>query len=438
MASAATVPRRLLGRLDGIAILVGVVLGAGIFRAPSVVAQNVDSGWAYLAVWALGGLVTLAGALAYAELGAAYPHQGGEYRFLTRAFGRPVGVLFAWARCAVIQPGAIAAVAFVYGDYLNGVAPLGPYGAALHGASAVIALTALNLIGTLESKTVQRLFTAVDLAALAGLVVAAALIAPSEAGGSTLPAPAETGALGLAMVFVLLTYGGWNEAAYLGGELRDPGRNTAPVLLGGVALVTALYLLVNAALLYGLGLEGLRESAAPGADLARLAGGEFGVLLLTAGVAVAALSTLNGTLFTGARSLAALGEDLPPARRLGLWSARGSTPAAAVLAQGAAALTLVALGAATRTGFQAMVDYTAPVFWGFLLLVGLAFFVLRRREPDRPRPFRAPAAAAALFTGACAYLLWSSLAYTGWGALLGVGVLALGLPLLLIKGRALT
>ncbi len=430
-------PRRILGRLDGIAILVGVVLGAGVFRAPSVVAANVDSGWAYLGVWALGGLVTLAGALCYAELGAAYPHEGGEYRFLTRAYARPVGVLFAWARCAVIQPGAIAAVAFVYGDYLNEVAPLGPYGPALHAASAVIALTALNLIGTIESKTAQRLFTGVDVAALAGLILAGALVAPAApAVTETSAAAGASGAAGLAMVFVLLTYGGWNEAAYLGGELREPHRNTAPVLLGGVALITALYLLVNVAFLHGLGLEGLRASQAPGVDLARRVAGEAGVLALTAGVAVAALSTLNGTLFTGARSLAALGRDLPPLRRLGLWSERGFSPQPAVLIQGVASLALVALGATTRDGFQAMVDYTAPVFWGFLLLVGAALLVLRRRDPARPRPFRAPVLAAPVFIAACAWLLWSSLAYTGWGALGGLVVLALGLPLLLIKGRA--
>jgi len=429
-----TTPPRTLGVAAGVAILVGVVLGVGVFRAPQVVALNVTSEAAYIGLWLLGGAITLIGALCYAELGSAYPHEGGEYHFLSRAYGRPTALMFAWARGAVIQPGAIAAVAFVYGDYMARIAPLGEFGPAWHAASAVAALTGLNLAGTLQSKTAQITLTLVDLAALGALIVAGLAFGEPGAGPAASAAPANPAA-GLALVFVLLTYGGWNEAAYLGGEVRRPERDMLRILAIGVGVVIVVYTLANYAYLRGLGLEGLRAADAPGAELMRQTLGEGAAAALAAGVAVAALSTLNGTLFTGARTFAALGRDLPALGRLAVWSAHGKNPRGAILVQGLGSLLLVGLGGATREGFQAMVDYTAPVFWGFMLLCALSLFVLRRRDPATARPFRAPLypLTPAIFALSCAGLLYSSLAYTGAGALWGVAILALGLPLLLLK-----
>jgi amino acid transporter len=238
----------------------------------------------------------------------------------------------------------------------------------------------------------------------------------------------------MAMIFVLLTYGGWNEAAYLSAEMRDPQRNMVRVLVLSTVAVTAIYVAANAAFLSVFGLEGLRASQAVGADMMRLAAGDAGAVLLSLCVVAAALSTLNATIFTGARVYYALGQDLAVLPRLGLWDARGLNPANAILLQGAIALALVVFGAVTRGGFQAMVDYTAPVFWFFLLMVGLAVFVLRRREPGRTLPFRVPLypVTPALFCLTCLYMLYSSLAYTGTGALVGIAVVLAGLPLLLL------
>jgi APA family basic amino acid/polyamine antiporter len=237
------------------------------------------------------------------------------------------------------------------------------------------------------------------------------------------------------MVFVLLTYGGWNEAAYLSAEVRDVGRNMVRVLMLGTLVLTALYGLMALGYLHAFGLEGLRASQAPAADLMRLAAGERGAVVLAVTVCIAALSTLNGTIFTGARVYYALGRDLPVLRRLGVWDPRGLNPAKGILVQGAIALALVVFGAATRDGFQAMVDYTAPVFWFFMLLVGVALFVLRRGEPGATLPFRVPLypLTPILFCLTCAYLLYSSLVYTGLGALVGIAVLLAGVPLLWVS-----
>jgi amino acid transporter len=205
------------------------------------------------------------------------------------------------------------------------------------------------------------------------------------------------------------------------------------VLLGGIAAITALYLLANIAFFRALGLDGMAKSEVVAADLMRNVVGEGGAKFISLLIAVAALSTINATMFTGARTNYALGRDFSLFSFLGQWRDRANTPANALLVQGAIALALVLLGTVTRQGFSTMVDYTAPVFWFFFLLVGAAVIVLRRREPNIERPFRVPLypITPILFCLVCIYMLRSSVAYTGVGALVGVGVLVVGVPLLL-------
>ena len=426
--------RPTLSVFDGLSFLIGIMIGTGIFRTPQLVAANVDSVTMFIGVWLVGGLVTLLGALCYAELGAARPHAGGEYHYLSQAYGPAVGLVFAWARGTVIQTGAIATVAFVYGDYATTVIPLGPYGTAIHAAIAVAVFTAINLIGTKQGKWTQHLFTMMDLGAIAIIVVAGFFIASSAAPA---PSPSEGsmgGAIGLAMVFVLLTYGGWNEAAYLSAELRDVRRNMARTLIISVGVVTLIYLLVNLAYLNVFGLAGLARADAVASDLMRTAAGNTGAAILSLFICCAALSTLNATIFTGARVYSALGNDIRSLKALGIWQARGAHPANALLLQGIIALALILLGALTRDGFKAMVEYTAPVFWFFMLMVGLSLFVFRWRYPDAPLPYRVPLypITPALFCATCVFMLYSSLAYTGVGALVGLAVLLAGTPLLFL------
>src|SRR5690606_20221069 len=280
---------------DAVAILVGVVVGIGIFGFPPLVAQNAPSAAAYVGLWVAGGLVMLVGALCYAERGSAYPDAGGEYAFLGRGWGADVALLFAWARCSIIQTGAIAAVAFIFGDYAQVLLPLGAHGPAIYAAIVVAALTVLNVLGSTESRRVQWVLTVVSVLALVamalgGLILgdggaAASAVAsstgePAQAGGAAMTGNATdwrelAGMLGMGMVFVLLTYGGWNEAAYLSGEIRDVGRNMLRVLLLGTAVIVALYVLVNLAYLHVFGLEGLRSTHAVGADMSRLLAGPW-------------------------------------------------------------------------------------------------------------------------------------------------------------------
>jgi basic amino acid/polyamine antiporter, APA family len=428
-------PRQLLSVSDGVVLICGMVIGAGIFKAPSIVAANTSGTAEFVFAWVLGGLVSLCGALVYAELAARYPETGGEYAFLSRGLGRGVAFVFAWSRMTVIQTGAIAAVAFVFGDYASEIFRLGDHSSAIYAALAVLALTALNVVGTLESKSLQKLMQALLFAGLLFIAIAGLV-----AGGSAKPAPAAGGggSFGLAMIFVLLTYGGWNEAAYLSGEVRDARRNMMRILLFGILAVTVVYLLVNLAYVSALGLEGMKTSKAVATDVMRAVTGEKGALLIALIVCLAAATTMNAAIFTGARTTYAMGRDFALFGRLGAWRESGSTPANALLLQGAIALLLVWAGSFTPDGFSAMVAYTAPVFWTFFYLTGTTLLVFRGREAEPPA-FQVPLYphVPIAFAVMCIYMLYSSIDYVrnpdfgpkfGNLVLAGLIVMAAGIP----------
>jgi amino acid transporter len=435
-APATAAPRASLSTLDAAAMLIGIVIGIGIFKTPSLVANFVPNETYFIGMWVLGGFVTFVGALCYAELGSSRPSAGGEYQFLKDAYGPSVSVLFAWARCSVIQPGAIAAVAFVLGDYANVLLNLGKYGPAIYAVAGVLLMTTVNFVGTLQGKQTQLVLSLLTVSAV--LVVAVAgFFAPDVARVPTPPRDVVWGMVGLSMVFVLLTYGGWNEAAYLSGELKDVKRNMVRALMLGVIVIVTLYVLINFAYLHALGLDGLRKSNAVGADLMKIVAGQNGAFILSLIVTCTALSTLNGTIFTGARSYYALGRDVSLFNRLGIWEERGQTPANGLLVQGAIAIVLILFGSTTRDGFEAMVAYTAPVFWLFMFLVAISIIVFRMREPTRELPFRVPVypLPPLILAAACAWMFYSSLAYAGWGSIMGVIVLAIGIPLIFLQRK---
>jgi basic amino acid/polyamine antiporter, APA family len=429
-------PQRLLRRVDAIAIIVGIVIGAGIYKTPSVVAGITgDSGWMF-AVWVLGAAISFIGALCYAELATTYPDAGGDYHFLTRAFGRSVGFLYGWARATVIITGAIALLAFVFGDYVSTILSLGAHSTAWWAALIVIALTAINIIGLRVSVRTQNVLTTVEVTGLAAVVLAG-LVAPSTAHFDPPPFATSPQAdkLGGAMIFVLLTYGGWSEAAYIARELKA-GRAIVDALLASLAIIAVGYLGVNAALLNGLGFAELAESKAPAIDLMARAFGQAGANALAVFVAIATLTSINATMIVGARGDYAIGRDWPALEYLGRWNVLRAAPIIAYLLQAGIALLLIAFGAMQFDGFEAMVNFTAPVFWAFLFLVGVALFVLRARDPHAVRPFVVPLypLTPLVFCASCAFLFYSSVAYAAsndavhialWLMLTGVAALAI-------------
>jgi basic amino acid/polyamine antiporter, APA family len=423
------VPRPSIGLFDAIALIVGLVIGAGIFETPALVAANNNSETAVLQAWGLGGAISIIGAICYAELATTYPNIGGSYDYLKRAFGRSIAILFAWARLSVIQTGSIALLAFVFGDYASQLLPLGTFSAGIYAALAIVSLTALNILGVKHSKQLQNWLTITTILGLLAIIIIG-LTFPTTVTSTAPTTATTTRSWGSAMVFVLLSYGGWNEAAQISAEIENYQRNIIRSLLWGLGIITALYLLINLAYLKGLGLTAMAQSPAVAAELMRQAFGEPGAQFISILVVVCTLDSINATIFTGARTNFALGQDVSAFRFLGVWQDHQSTPTAAYLFQGAISLALVGLGTITRDGFKTMVDYTAPIFWLFFLLSSISLLVLRVRDPHRPRPFRVPLypVLPLLFCAACGYLLYSSLVFTGMGAIVGVVVVALGIP----------
>lgn len=429
-------PLPIFTNLNTIAVVVGIVIGIGIFRLPPIVAANSGSGLEFILFWVAGGVISILGALCYAELAALKPDAGGEYHFLTQGYGSPVGFLFSWGRMTVIQTGSIALAAFILGDYASLIIDLGPYSSAIYAALTIILLTGLNILGTTYSKSAQNIITAIVVSMLivtALYSLVADISTPSLSGQPGNGAPAGS-TMGAAMIFVLLTYGGWNEAAYLSAELKDVRQNMVRVLMIGLSTITLIYVLVNYAYLHILGLEFLQNTEAVGVDMTEQLFGSSGGFIMAIIVIVAALSTANASIITGARTNYALGRDFTLLRFLGKWDKQHNTPQNALIVQGAITLLLVLVGAITKQAVVTMVDYTAPVFWFFLFLTTTTLFIFRRKNNYEDIPYKVPLYpfTPILFMFVSLYMLYSSLAFTGIGALFGVAVLLAGVPIYIL------
>jgi amino acid transporter len=406
------VPAPALSVFDATMITVGIVIGAGIFQTPTMVAGIAGTPTLMMLAWVLGGVLSLVGALTYAELATTYPSAGGDYTFLSRAYGRHVSFLFAWARSMVICTGSIALLGFILGDYLTRLFNLGPYSSAIYAALAVLLLTAVNLVGLRSSSRIQNTLTLLEisgvlLVAIAGMTLDAAPPTPPAAGAES------AGAFGLAMVFVLLTYGGWNEAAYVSAEVRGGPRAVVRTLVMSIGVITLAYLLFVGGVLHGLGFDQLKASEAVGVDVIERALGPLGGQLLGVIVAIAALTSMNSTMIVGARSNYSVARDWPALRFMSSWEGTRSAPIIGFVVQAVIALALIVFGALEKDGFSTMVEFTAPVFWFFFMLSGIALLVLRRRDPQAPRPFRVPwyPVLPLIFVATCGYLLYSSIMY---------------------------
>ncbi len=438
-------PKASLTVFDACTMIVGLIVGAGVFGTPAIVAGAMNDETMILAVWVAGGVVSIIGALCYAELATAFPSAGGEYHFIQRAYGRSLAFLYGWARMTVIVAGSIAVFAYLFGDYISRVVNLGEYSSAIWAAFIVFVLTAVNYRGIHEGKVTQNIFTVLEVSGLlliivAGLFLAAPPAPPpvAVAGAAAAGGPWYMGAgIGTAMLFVLFTYGGWNDAAYISAEVRGE-RNMAKALLIAISVVAVLYVLIALAYMKGLGLHAMARSDAVAADLLKAVWGTGGEKLISIMIAIAALTSVNGSIIVGARSNYALGKDWPIFGYLGRWHDASGSPRNAMVVQGVIAMALVGLGAFQKAGFKGLVEYSLPVFWGFFLLIGIALFVLRAKEPNVARPFRVPfyPVLPAIFVCNCAYLLYSSLTYHKGHALVGLAVLAIGGVLLLFaRGR---
>jgi APA family basic amino acid/polyamine antiporter len=441
-----------LGLWDSVSIIVGIVVGTSIFRSSSDVFDNAGSPWVAMGLWLLGGVLAWCGAVCYAELATTYPRDGGDYEYLNRAFGRWCGFLFGWAQITIVISGNIAIMAYAFADYAVKLQPAWNEYTLWLTISPVVALSALNALGVVAGKFAQNILTASKVFGLSALVIAGLWVGS----GSVKPQAAAAGGvntpdIGLALVFVLYAYGGWAHAAYVAAEVRNQHRNLPRALIFGITGITLIYLAVNASYLVVLGFETARHAATPAADVMERAAGLWGSRAISLLVMLSALGAINGMILTGTRIYAVWGADYPALAWLGAWNRRSAAPVAAIALQAVIAVLLIGLvgTAAGRNafdatlhwagraglpweeyhgGFATLVAGSAPVFWALTLMTGIAVFILRMRNPNEKRPFKIPLfpLPAVVFCGSCAYMLWASMTYAKWLALIGVVPAAIG------------
>ena len=374
---------------DATSIIVGIIIGAGLYEVTPDIARCVTDLPGLVGVWALGGVAAVIGALCYAELVGRFPLVGGDYIFLSRAYGKKMAFVYAWAELWVVRPGSIGAVSYVFARYANQLLPLGsgPQSLVLYATGAIVVLSIVNVLGVREGKWTQNLLT---LAKVGGLLMifAYAWLGPTAAVKEV--SAVVTPDFKRAMILVMFAYGGWSDVAYVAAEVRDARRNVLLALLLGIALVTLIYIAANLSFVHVLGLAGLQNAQAVATEMLAARGAERASQLVAALICVSTLGAINGQIFTGARIYYALGEEQPLYSRLGRWSRRFGTPAAAIMLQGAITLVPVIAFGLNAEGFGRLINFTTPVFWFFFALVGMSLFVLRHADVGQAGGFRVP------------------------------------------------
>lgn len=420
-------PRKELTLFDSTCIIVGIIIGAGIYETAPTVAGCMGGWTGVLGIWLVGGLLALAGALCYAELATAYPLEGGDYVYLSRAYGGLAGYLFGWSQMVVIRPGDIALMAFIFARYAQQLYAPFENIRPIYAAAVIVVLTVINILGVKKGKWTQNVLTVVKVLGLLSIVVVGlAAEGPPRTGAE--PATFTMGGLELALILVLFTFGGWNEMAYVAAEVKRPQRNIVRALVLGTVAVTVLYILVNSTFLYVLGYAKMAASEAVAVEtvasvLPKIAGRAISVL-----ICISTLGAVNGLVFTGARISYAMGTERAIFRGLGRWNRRFGTPVWALVVQGCLSIVIVLLAGS----FIDTLLYTAPVVWVFFLATSLSVFVLRRKEPHTRRPYKVTGypVTTIVFCVCCVFMFYSCVSYAlankPIGLLISSGILLAG------------
>jgi APA family basic amino acid/polyamine antiporter len=424
---------RRLGLFDATMLVIGGIVGAGIFLNPAVVAQRVPTASLALGAWALGGLVALAGALCFAELGARKPHAGGGYVYLRDAFGPLPAFLYGWTQLLVINSGGIAAVAITFARYVAALGGWSPASSTPIAVGAIVVLSGVNYFGIRPGAIVQNVFTVLKILALAGLIVAGfGLAGPSPV--ATL-APEDLGpggvlrAMGVALIPVLFAYGGWQSTNFVAEELRQPTRDLPRALVLGVIGVVVTYVLANAVYLRVLGLDGLATSSAPAFDVMGRLAGRAGSTAITVGIVISTFGFLNLAVLASPRMYQAMAADGVFVRAAARLHPQHHVPAMALVIQGAWAIVLLS----TKT-YERLLDYVVFADWIFFGLVGATVVYFRSREGDAGLAFRTPGYpwVPGFFVATAGFTVVSTVRSNVADAALGALLIVLGIPAFLL------
>ncbi len=425
--------RRALGPFDATMVVIGGIIGAGIFINPYIVAQRLDSGALVMAAWLAGGAIALAGAFAFAELGSLFPKAGGHYAYLRDAYHPFAGFLYGWALLLMIECGAIAAVAITFAQYAlrfvgNEGAPAAPLAIA-----AIVVVAAINYLGVKPGSRTLNVFVILKTAALV-LLIGAGLLMPVSEAPAAASAVATGGsrilliAFGAALIPIMFTYGGWQNVNYVAEEIKNPRRDIPIAAITGTAVVVVVYGLVNLVYLKTLGHQGLASTMTPAADTVNALLGSAGDKLIALTIAVSTFGFLDLTMLAPTRVYYAMAADGVFFNSVARLHPRFQTPSLAIILQTAWAILLLLTGT-----YAQLVDYVVFADWIFFGLAGASLFVFRRRYPLRERAegtFATPGypILPALFVGVAVWIvasvLWTNPVRSGVGVL----ILATGVP----------
>jgi len=423
---------RRLGVFDTTMVVIGGIIGAGIFLNPAIVAQRVHSSAFILTAWIIGGAVALVGALAFAELGARRPQAGGGYIYLTEAFGPLAAFLYGWTFLFIINSGGIAAVAVTFARYTVDLFGISTIYIKPLAATLLVALAGANYFGIRSGSITQNVFTVLKLVALAVLIFAGVFLAH---GGAQATAPSETiqglgvvRALGIALIPVLFAYGGWQYSNNIASEIVDPERTLPKALAIGISVVVAVYVLANVAYIRALGPAGLAASLAPAADAMRVVAGPIGAAVMAVGIIASTIGFVNTGILSAPRMLQAMSADGLFFRFAARLHPRHRTPTGGIVIQAVWAVALALSGT-----YGQLLDYVVFGDWIFFGLIVATIFAYRRRDAVtgvRPSVFRMPGypVLPALFVTIAAYVVVSAIWSNPRNALLGALLIALGVP----------
>ncbi len=419
--------RRELSFLDSTMINAGSMIGSGIFLVPAAVAASLDSFWLIMAVWIIGGVVSIFGALSVAELGALFPRAGGQYVYLRQAFGPVWGFLWGWTAFAVIVSAAVSAVAVGFATYLGYFIPLSPVGIKLVAIASIAILTAVNCIGVKAGALVQNVLTFSKLAMLGAIIVAGCLLGSRATFASPLPhlSLGTVSQFGIALVAVLWSYDGWVEITFAAGEVRNPGRNIPRSVVASTAIVMVVYLLVNYAFIAVLSVGTVAGSTLVAADTATAIVGPAGAAIAAIGVIVATLGCNNGFILTGARIYYAMAREKVFFKPLGTIHPQFRTPVPSLVAQGVWACLLVLTGT-----FDQLFTCVMFASWVFYALTAGAVIVLRRSSPGLSRSYRTWGypVTPIVFILFSIFIVANTLIEDPRDSAIGLGIILLGLP----------
>ena len=425
---------RTLGVWSAVGVVVGTTIGSGIFRVPSVVAAETGSAAGIAAVWVLGAVISLFGALTLAELATLHPRSGGIYVFLREAFGPRVAFLFGWTQLVLIRPSALGAIAMIFAEYLADFVPLSPGGVRLVAAGAIVAVGVVNVRSVRWGAVFENATAGMKVLALGALAVLALVVAAAPSSGAVAAPGAAWTAYGVALVAALWAYDGWADLTFMAGEVREPERTFPRALLVGVLAVAAVYLLVNAAYLRVLRVDEMAASGLVAADAAGRLAGEAGSRLISALVVLSTLGALNGAMMTGPRIFFAMANDRLMPRAVAAVHPSFGTPWTSV-----ALATALGVGYVSVRSFEQLAGGFVLGIWPFYALAVAAVLLDRRRDPGRVRPYRVPLypLPPVLFLAASVGLIVAALLEAPALTLFGFGLIALGAPVFEVVRRTL-